>query len=127
MNLYVKIVFVFFYVKKRFHEHLGLSALSGKSMKTPVPSAISDHSAKCQTKPQYKNLKILCSNTNNEALLRIKESLFIHRDKPNLNIQGQSIKLNLFKGCICKVGGHGSLFLPWTISTALIYYCLRQS
>ena len=98
------------HAKRRFHEHLGLSALSGKSMKTPVPSAISDHSAKCQTKPQYKNFKILCSNTNNEALLRIKESLFIHRDKPNLNIQGQSIKLNLFKGWIWKVGGHGSLF-----------------
>ena len=86
------------HAKRRFHEHLGLSALSGKSMKTPVPPAISDHSTKCQTKPQYKNFKILCSNTNNEAQLRIKESLFIHRDKPNLNIQGQSIKLNLFKG-----------------------------
>ena len=33
---------------------------------------------------------------NVETLLLIKESLFIHRDKPDLNIQGASTPLTLF-------------------------------
>jgi hypothetical protein len=85
------------HAKRRFHEHMGKSALTGKSLSTPIPSTINEHSRQCKTKVTYDNFTII-GRDNSEISLRIKESLFIHRDRPNLNIQGQSIKLNLFKG-----------------------------
>ena len=82
--------------KRRLSEHLGRSALTGKALSSPPVTAISQHVKTCRTEPKEDDFTILGSERN-EELLKIKESLFIHRDKPSINIQGQSVKLILFK------------------------------
>ena len=85
------------HAKRRFEEHMGRSALTGMPLTRPPPTAISEHVKSCGTAPEMSNFEIIGRESSSEVVLRIKESLFIHRDRPSLNIQGQSIKLNLFK------------------------------
>ena len=84
------------HAKRRFEEHMGKSALTGKPLACPPPTAISEHTKTCGATPTTDDFVII-GREGCEQLLRVKESLFIHRDRPVLNIQGQSIKLNLFK------------------------------
>ena len=85
------------HTKRRFHEHMGKSALTGKRLTNPIPSAVNDHSRTCMTTIEEKDFTILCRDTISEHNLQIKETLFIHRDKPVLNIQGASVPVKLFK------------------------------
>ena len=85
------------HTKRRFCEHLGVSALSGKTMLNPPPSRIRDHKLECNCNPALKDFKIIGRDSISEHRLLIKESLFIHRDKPSLNIHGASTPLILFK------------------------------
>ena len=85
------------HVKKRFSEHMGISALTGKRMATPVHTAISEHNITCRAKIQWKDFTIIGRDNMSEINLRIKESLFCRRDRPQLNIQGSSIPLELFR------------------------------
>lgn len=85
------------HAKRRFCEHLGISALSGKTMLNPPPSRIRDHKLECSCNPALKDFKVISRDTISEHRLLIKESLFIHGDKPSLNIHGASTPLILFK------------------------------
>lgn len=85
------------HAKRRFHEHMGTSALSGKQLSNPMQTTVLDHSRKCQTKASMQDFKVIGRDNNSEYCLRVKESLLIHRYRPKLNIQGQSVKLKLFK------------------------------
>ena len=49
----------------------------------------------CDTLVTRENFEILGADSNNTHL-KIKESLFIMREKPSLNIQGKSVPLTLF-------------------------------
>ena len=80
----------------RFSEHLGKSALTGMSMKRIVPSAVNEHTAKCKHDATSEDFKILCKDSLGKTSLRVKESLFIHRDNPNLNDRKSSVPLVLF-------------------------------
>ena len=84
------------HAKRRFGEHMGKSALTGKVLSTPPTTAIGEHAKICGTNPTEEDFMIV-GRESDEQLLQIKESLFIHRDKPSINIQGQSSKLCLFK------------------------------
>ena len=84
------------HAKRRFGEHMGKSALTGKVLLTPATTAIGEHAKICGTNPTEEDFMIV-GRESDEQLLQIKESLFIHRDKPSINIQGQSSKLCLFK------------------------------
>jgi hypothetical protein len=84
------------HAKKRFSEHMGISALTGKIMATPMRTAVSDHNIICRAKMQWKDFTIIGRENESELNLRIKESLFCRRDRPRLNIQGSSIPLELF-------------------------------
>ena len=81
--------------KTRFCEHLGISALTGKPVKTVKPSAVSDHRMVCHSEASMESFSILGGDSNNWHLL-IKESLFIHKFKPVLNANIQSVPLKLF-------------------------------
>ena len=75
---------------------MGISGLTGKVMKSKKYSAIRDHLQTCDGVVTHDSFKII----GREADLitrRVKESLFIHRDEPSLNVQGSSIALKLFK------------------------------
>jgi hypothetical protein len=82
--------------KRRFSEHLGVSALTGKPVPNPPPTRIRDHRLQCQCTPTIEDFEVIRRETTSEHRLRLKESLFIHRDKPNLNNRGASTPLVLF-------------------------------
>ena len=82
------------HAKTRFSEHMGISALTGKKV-GGQRTAVKDHIVQCKCGVSSENFEILCRD-NIESLLLIKESLFIHRDRPDLNIQGSSTPLTLF-------------------------------
>ena len=79
----------------RFSEHAGCSPLSGKALTGQNSTAVRDHMLVCNTLVTRENFKILGADNNN-IHLRIKEALFIMREKPCLNIQGKSFPLALF-------------------------------
>ena len=84
------------HTKTRFFEHMGKSALTGKKMKRIVPSAVNDHTSKCQSVAKYADFQILGKDNKSELSLQTKETLFIHRDKPDLNDRKGSVPLDLF-------------------------------
>ena len=86
------------HTKRRNAEHLGISPLTGKGIKVYNPTNIGIHLAECKCNATYDNFTILCrDNSRSDFILRTKESLFIHRDKPNINGQKSSIPIYLFK------------------------------
>ena len=84
------------HTKTRFCEHMGISALTGKTLKGQNTTAVRDHVKACKCDVTFDNFSILCKDSTNEKHLQIKESLFIQRDKPNLNRQISSVPLVLF-------------------------------
>ena len=81
--------------KTRFCEHLGVSALTGKPVKTVKATAISEHRTTCPCAPTLDSFQIIGGDSNNWHLL-LKESLLIQRDTPPLNANVQSVPLKLF-------------------------------
>ena len=84
------------HTKKRFSEHLGLSALTGKTLKGQNSTTVKDHIDDCKPNASMDDFRIIGRDNTSRTNLRIKESLFIHRDCPSINIQGNSIPLVLF-------------------------------
>ena len=78
----------------RFSEHAGRSPLSGKLV-IGNSTTVRDHMLTCSTVVTNENFKIVGSD-NIDFRLKIKESLFIKKEKPTLNIQGESYPLALF-------------------------------
>ena len=83
--------------KTRFCEHMGVSALTGKELSCKKPSHIRDHLKHCRTTITKDCFEVIGYDSTTRTNLRIKESLFIHRDKPSINVQGASIPLKLFR------------------------------
>ena len=83
------------HLKVRASEHIGVSPLTGKRVKTPKKSAICDHILEKGHDVSFDDFNILTKETNAFKLL-IKESLLISRDKPELNKNVYSIPLELF-------------------------------
>ena len=79
----------------RFSEHAGRSALTGKVVKGQCSTTVRDHMLNCDTVVVENDFKIL-GNDSNDYFLKVKESLFIMKDRPKLNIQGKYIPLALF-------------------------------
>ena len=83
------------HTKTRFCEHLGISALTGKRVKSEKPSAVSDHLKACKFKADQKSFSVLGRDSNNWQLL-LKESLFIRMEQPVLNAKIASVPMKLF-------------------------------
>ena len=79
----------------RASEHLGITPLTGKFVKTPKKSAIFDHMLLDGHKASFDNFSIFLKE-NNAFKLQLKESLLISRDKPILNRNIYSFPLELF-------------------------------
>ena len=79
----------------RASEHLGITPLTGKFIKTPKKSANFDHMLLDGHKASFDNFSILLKE-NNTFRLQLKESLLISRDKPILNRNIYSFLLELF-------------------------------
>ena len=83
------------HTRKRFAEHAGHSPLTFKFVKGQNSTTIRDHMLICNTVVGPENFSIIGRDRNNNHL-KIKESIFIQREKPTLNIRGNSIPLALF-------------------------------
>ena len=83
------------HTQHRFSEHAGFSPLTGKALKGQDSTTVRDHMLECDTMFTRENFKLLGADNNNTHL-RIKEALFIKREKPSLNIQGKSFPLALY-------------------------------
>ena len=79
----------------RASEHLGITPLTGKFVKTPKKSAIFGHMLFDGHKASFDNFSILLKESN-PFKLQLKESLLISRDKPILNKNIYSFPLELF-------------------------------
>ena len=77
---------------ERVAEHAGVSARTSKPVSCPTFSSIREHSNTCNCKISLDSFKVLGS-AQNELTLRILESLYIHRKRPNLNNQVSSSPL----------------------------------
>jgi len=84
------------HTKKRFYEHMMKSPLTEKRVSRVVPSAVNQHAAVCSSEVKYSDFEILCKDTVGGISRQIKETLFIHKDKPNLNDRKGSVPLVLF-------------------------------
>ena len=78
----------------RVGEYSGISPLTGKKSKAKTDAAIKDHMLFFYT-VSLEDFKILASS-NSEFHLKIKKSLLIARDKPELNRNEKSSPLYLF-------------------------------
>ena len=79
----------------RLGEHLSLSPLTGKPVKTFQDWPTMSHSLRCKSDISRDNFKII-GHEKNDFLLKIKESLMIHKYNPDLNDRHESTKLYLF-------------------------------
>ena len=83
------------YWEKRLEEHLSISALYGKPMKCFKMWPPKEHDVKCSSSISRDCFNII-GGDQNDFILRLKESLMIYQQHPNLNIQSESTKLFLF-------------------------------
>ena len=79
----------------RASEHLGITPLTGKFVKTPKKSATFDHMLLDGHKTSFENFSILLKESN-AFKLRLKEYLLISRDKSILNKNIYPYTLELF-------------------------------
>lgn len=83
------------YLAKRIEEHLHVSALTGKPLSGLPMWAPMAHARCCEVINTPNDFSILCTEKN-RYLLRLKESLFIQRTKPQLNTMTENMNLHLF-------------------------------
>ena len=79
----------------RASEHLGITPLTQKRVKCPKKSAIGEHILMTGHQSSYDNFSIIAFD-NNSFKLRLKESLLIKKDNPELNRNIYSHPLELF-------------------------------
>ena len=84
------------HTKTRYCEHLGISPLTGKPVRCPKSSPVQDHLKSCDSRAHMDCFTIIARD-NNDWQLKIKESLYIRKDRPTLNGQESSVPLRLFK------------------------------
>ena len=80
----------------RVDEHKGVSFRTGVRLTTPTHSAVREHSESCGAAVDIYSFRVL-STSSYELDLRILESLFIFKTKPDLNNQLSSYPLSIVK------------------------------
>ena len=80
--------------KTPFGEHLGVSALTGKSVIGDKDIAVREHLLFCNYKPSFDDFSIRANYSNNFKVT-LMESLLINRDRPPLNKTMQPLPLEL--------------------------------
>ena len=79
----------------RASEHLGITSLTPKRVKSPKKSTIFDHILLNGHDTSFEDFTIFLKE-NNKFKLHLKKSLLIKRDKPELNRNIYSYPLELF-------------------------------
>ena len=85
----------FRHMRVRISEHKGVSPRTGKHLKGTLSTSVRDHMHDCNHMVAWDDFKVL-GRESNHWLLEIKESLFIKKDMPSLNMNIDSQELFLF-------------------------------
>ena len=80
--------------KVRVSGHVGVSARTGKNIKSTKNSAVRDHMLVCNNIVSFEDFSVLANGTN-DFRIKLQESLLIHRDGPQLNKTSESAPLML--------------------------------
>ena len=70
--------------KVRVSEHMGVSARTGKNIKSTKNSAVRDHMLVCNSIVSFDDFSVLANETN-DFRIKLQESILIHRDGSQLN------------------------------------------
>ena len=76
-------------------EHMGVSARTGKNIKSTKNSAVCYHMLVCNNTVSFEDFSVLIIGTN-DFRIKLQESLLIHCDGPQLNKTSESARLMLF-------------------------------
>ena len=74
---------------------MGVSACTGKNIKSTKNSAVLDHILVCNSIVSFEDFSVL-SNGTNDFRIKLQEILLIHRDGLQLNKTSESAPLMLF-------------------------------
>ena len=82
----------------RSYEHLGLSIVTNREFKfnNKLATSVRKHCVHNSHNNCLDNFKII-GGAKNKFHLKLKESLIIHKEKPDLNIAKESLPLKLFE------------------------------
>ena len=81
--------------KVRVSEHMGVSARTGKNIKSTKNSAVRDHMLVCNNIVSFEDFSVLVNGTS-DFRIKLQESLLIHRGGLQLNKTSDSALLMLF-------------------------------
>ena len=81
--------------KVSISEHMGVSARTGKYIKSTKNSAVRDQMLVCNNIVSFEDFSVLAKRTN-DFRIKLQESFLIHRDGPQLNKTSASAPLKLF-------------------------------
>ena len=81
--------------KVRVSEHMGVSARTGKNIKSTKNSAVRDYMLVCNNIVSFENFSLLANGTN-DFRTKLQETFLKHRDGPQLNKISESGPLMLF-------------------------------
>ena len=79
----------------RMCKHLGVSALTGKSVKGDNDCAIKEHHLFCNHSSGFHDFSILASN-NNDFNVTLRKILLVNKEHPPFNKNRDSLPLQLF-------------------------------
>ena len=71
------------HIKVRVSGHMGVSAHTGKNIKSTKHSAVRDHMLVCNNIVSFEDFSVLTNRTN-DFRIKLQESLLIHCDRPQL-------------------------------------------
>ena len=81
--------------KVRVSEHMGVSARTGKNIKSTKNSTVLDHMLVCSNIVSFENFFVLANGTN-DFRIKLQESRLMQRDGPQLNKRSESAPLMFF-------------------------------
>ena len=113
----------FRYYETRLQEHLDISALTGKPRKCLQLWPPKEHLKECRGINTRENFTII-GREKDRHLLRLKESISIYLQKPNLNDIRESTKLYLFNWCFYFFSA--IIFDVLTVVNDFVYFCLDK-
>ena len=76
-------------------EHIGVSARTGRNIKSTKNSAVCDHTLVCNNIVSFEDFSVLANGTK-DFRKKLQESLLIHRDGSQLNKTSESSPFMLF-------------------------------
>ena len=83
------------HIKVRVSEHMGVSAHTGKNIKSTKNSTVLDHMLVYNNIVSFEDFSVLANGTS-DFRIKLQESLLIHRDGLQLNKTSESAPLMLF-------------------------------